>query len=402
MKIGIFSDVTVYNPPFPSGVSRFFREITTQLAKRGHKVTIFEPRVNSNQPKVKNIKKNITAHRCFALKFTNYADYPICLPFREIFFGISDELDIVHANHAGMGSFAAVASWKRRIPRVISYHTPIIHYLNYMPLPLFFLRSAWLVNFLVRSAYKRHILNIVPTQGVKNELVKRGFKGPFGFFPTCLDLQSLPKPSSKHLDAFRDRYSLNGKKVILFVGRMSPEKGVDQILHLIPPVIKKVPTAHFLMVGTGPFLELYRKRANNSDLAGHVTFTGYLSDFDLFSAISISDVGLNFSNIAQIFDMAMLEYWNYGLPLVVRKAMGIEEVVQDNENGLLFNTLIEAKDKILSLLTNAELAAKIRTNCKRTVEEKYDIRKKIVQLEKLYAYGAKIYYGYFRKKGYFK
>jgi 1,2-diacylglycerol 3-alpha-glucosyltransferase len=390
----------VYNPPFPSGVSRFFREITTQLARRGHEVTIFEPRVNYSQPKIKKIKKKITAYRCFSLKFTNYANYPICLPLKEVFFGIPFELDIVHANHAGMGSFAAVASWRRRIPRVISYHTPIIHYLNYLPLPLFFLRSRKLINAFVRLAYEQHFLNIVPTQGVKNELIKRGFKGPFGFFPTCLDLQGLPKPSSRNLDAFREKYALIGKKVVLFVGRMSPEKGVEQIFSLIPSIIKKVPDVHFLMVGTGPYLETYKKLSNNPDLAGHLTFTGYLSDIDLFTAISISDVGLIFVKEAQIFDCTILEYWSCGLPLVIRKAMGIEEVVQDNENGLLFNTLAEARAKILALLTDDALSTKIRENCKRTVEEKYDIRKNIVLLEKLYARGYREYFTAFKKRSF--
>ncbi len=400
MKIGIFSDVTVYNPPFPSGVSRFFREITTQLARRGHEILIFEPRVHPNQPKLQSITKKITAYRPFSMTWTHYSNYPICIPLKEIFFGIPFELDFVHANHAGMGTFAAVASWKRRIPRVISYHTPVIYYLNYMPLPFFFFRSKNVVNYLVRLSYKQFMLNIVPTEGVKNALIKRGFKGPFGYFPTCLDLQSLPKPSINDLDAFRERFKLSNKKIVIFVGRMSPEKGIDQMFRLLPSIAKKVPSVHFLMVGTGPYLEEYKKISQQPPFKGRITFTGYLSDFDLFTAISISNVGLIFSNIAQIFDMAILEYWNYGLPLVIRNAMGIDEVVSDNENGLLFNYLSEAKDKIIALLTNDALSSKIRANCKQTVTQKYDIRKNIIQLERLYKHGAELYYS--SLKNYFK
>jgi 1,2-diacylglycerol 3-alpha-glucosyltransferase len=398
MKIGIFSDVTVFNPPFPSGVSRFFREISMELVRRGHEVIIFEPSVYLGQPKIEQIKKNLTVHRLFSVRFTLYSNYPISVPLKEIFFGVPYELDIVHANHAGMGTFAGVASWKRRIPRVISYHTPLIHYLEYLPPVLFYLKSQALVNYLVRKTYEQFSLTIVPTQGVKNALIKRGFKGPFGFFPTCLDLASLPKPSPKALASFKQKYSLEGKKIILFVGRMSPEKGVDKIIRLIPSIRKKVPSAHFLMVGTGPFLEFYRKSIRSSGLAEHVTFTGYLSDFDLFSAINISDVGLIFVNEAQIFDMTILEYWNYGLPLVIRNAMGIDEIVTDGENGLLFSNLREARDKILALLLDENLAQRIGSNCKRTVYEKYDIRKCIIQLEQLYKQGTEAYYRDFKQQ----
>ncbi|MFX1294962.1 MAG: glycosyltransferase [Promethearchaeota archaeon] len=392
MKIGIFSEVTIYNPPFPSGVSRFFREITTQLVKRGHEIVIFEPKTYIKQPKIEKIKNKITTYRPFSVRWTNYSNYPICFPLKEIFLGIPFDLDIVHANHIGMGIFAATTSWKRQIPRIISYHTPLIHYLNYIPLPLFFFRSKKLVNFFIRLSYHRFGLTIVPTQGVKNELIRRGFKGPFGFFPTCLDLQNLPKPSTKDLDVFRQKYNLNGKKIVLFVGRMSPEKGVNQILYLIPAILKKEPNTHFLMVGTGPFLEYYKELTEKKDLNGNVTFTGYVSDFDLFTAISIANLGLIFVNKAQIFDMTILEYWNYGLPLVIRRAMGIEEIVIDNETGLLFNNLKEAKNKILALLQNKNLSDRISENCKRTVEQKYDIKKCIIILERLYRRCAEDYY----------
>ncbi|MHA1279369.1 MAG: glycosyltransferase [Candidatus Helarchaeota archaeon] len=396
MKIGLFSDVTVFNPPFPSGVSRFFRDISTQLTRRGHKVIIFEPAVYLGQAKTEFIKKNILVYRLFSVRWTLYSNYPIGVPLKELFFEVPYDLDIIHANHAGMGIYAAVTSWKKRIPRVISYHTPVIHYLNYIPSLLFFLKSQRLVNYLIRKIYEQFFLTIVPTQGVKNMLIRRGFKGPFDFFPTCLDLKSLPTPSHKTLTAFKENYSLDGKKIILFVGRMSPEKGVNQILQIIPSVIKKIPTAHFLMVGTGPFLEIYKSLARKSKITDHVTFTGYLSDFDLFSAINVSDVGLIFVNNAQIFDMTILEYWNYGLPLVIMNAIGIDEIVHDGDTGLLFSTLNEAKNAILTILSNETLAQRIRANCKRTVQEKYDIRKCICQLEALYRKGAQEYYHSFK------
>ena len=232
--------------------------------------------------------------------------------------------------------------------------------------------------------YNQFHLNIVPTQGVQNALIKRGFRGPFGFFPTCLNLGQLPSPTSQDLNAFREKFGLENKKVVLFVWRMSPEKGIDQILQLVPGIIKREPNTHFLMVGKGPYLEYYRQLTKDSKIEKHVTFTGYLSDFDLFSAISISHLGLIFVGEAQIFDMAILEYWNYGLPLVIRHAMGIDEVVHEKETGLLFSNLTEAKEKILMLLQNDDLHKSMSSNCKSTVEKNYDIRDCIKILESLY------------------
>jgi 1,2-diacylglycerol 3-alpha-glucosyltransferase len=390
MKIGIFSECVVYNPPFPSGVARFFREITTELARRGHEITLFEPASHPNLPKIAEIKENITIHRVFSIPLGKYLNFPVSLPLKEIFTDIPYKFDVVHANSAGMGVFAGITSYRQRIPRVISYHTPLIHYTNYAPLPFFFVRNKRLVNYLERLVYNSFNLTIVPTEGVKSDLQRRGFSGPFGFFPTCLDLQNLPTPSAQELKAFQERYNLLNKKVILFVGRMSPEKGVNQILKLVSPIVQAVPEAHFLMVGTGPYLEAYRQMALDLNLTKEITFTGYLSDYDLFTAISLAHMGLIFVNEAQIFDMTILEYWNYGLPLIIRKAMGIEEVVQDKYNGLLFSNLEEAKTRILSLLESDDLRQQIRANCNKTVNQHYHIRKTIVQLENLYKKSAEI------------
>ncbi len=391
MRIGIFSECIVYDPPFPSGVARFFREITTELARRGHEIVIFEPSNHPNQPQIEEIKDGITAYRVFSIALGKYLNFPMGIPVKDIFTGIPFEFDIVHANSSGIGVFAGMTSYRQKIPRVISYHTPLIQYTSYAPLPLFFLRSKRVVNFLERMMYNRFNLTIVPTRGVENALKKRGFTGPFDYFPTCLDIHRLPSPSNSEVKAFQEKYALINKQIILFVGRMSPEKGVDQILQIVPSIVQQVPDAHFLMVGTGPFLDTYKEMTQDLNLSKDVTFTGYLSDFDLFTAISLAKMGLIFVDAAQIFDMTILEYWNYGLPLIIRKAMGIEEVVKDAVNGVLFSSLEDAKNKILELLRNDALLTQIRDNCKHTVQEKYDIRKCITQLENLYEKASELY-----------
>ena len=384
MKIGIFSEMGVYNPIFPSGVSRFFREITTTLARRGHEVFIFEPRTYSNQPRMETIHNDVTIYRPFSMYFQKYLSTPVCVPLKEIFRGLPIQLDVVHANSPGIAVLAYMTSYRQKIPRVISYHTPLIQYTNYAPLPFLFLRNKSVVNYLERLVYNQFHLTIVPTQGVKNELSRRGFRGPWGFFPTCLDLQKLPNLTSQDLDAFRQRFNLFDKRVILFVGRMSPKKNIEEILQIIPAIIRQEPDAHFLMVGTGPFLEHYKQIVQAQNLTDKVTFTGYLNDKDLFTAISLANMGLIFAREAQIFDMTILEYWNYGLPLIIRNAMGIAEVVHEKENGLLFRSLQEAKNKILYLLQHDDLVTEIRANNKFTVQQNYDIKKCIVQLETLY------------------
>lgn len=387
MKIGIFSEVVVYNPPFPSGVARFFREIAEALVQRGHEVYIIEPLKDRNQPRTQCIKDKITLYHPFSINFKKYLNTTVCVPLPEIFRGLPselDDLDVVHANSPGIAVLALMTSYRKKIPRIISYHTPLIQYTSYAPLPFFFLRNRRVVNVLERLVYNQFHITVVPTQGVKNELVRRGFKGPWGFFPTCLNLQELPVFNSQDLDVFRQRFNLFNKKIILFVGRMSPEKNIEEVLQIIPAIIKQEPLAHFLMVGTGPFLEQYKQLIQAQNLSAHVTFTGYLSDRDLFTAINIAEMGLIFAKEAQIMDMTILEYWNYGLPLIIRNAMGITEIVHENTNGFLFSSLKEAVNKILYLLKHENLIAEIKSNNMSIVRQKYDIRKCIIQLESLY------------------
>ena len=69
-----------------------------------------------------------------------------------------------------------------------------------------------------------------------------------------------------------------------------PRKGQDQLIKALPEILKSIPNAHLLFVGSGAFQIKLEKLINNLSLANHVSFTGRVQYDDLTKFICVGDI----------------------------------------------------------------------------------------------------------------
>jgi glycosyltransferase involved in cell wall biosynthesis len=117
--------------------------------------------------------------------------------------------------------------------------------------------------------------------------------------------------------------------LFLYVGRLSAEKEIQQIL----PVLNAIPNSRLALVGNGP----YRQELEKIFAGTNTNFVGYLHGDDLASAFASSDAFL-FPSRTETLGLVLLEAMAAGCPVVAANSGGIPDIVSNGINGYLFET----------------------------------------------------------------
>ncbi|MFX1295009.1 MAG: glycosyltransferase [Promethearchaeota archaeon] len=388
MRIGMFSETPTFNKTLPNGISSFIEAVSPQLVKFGHEVHIFEASPFGKQKKEVQIQDGIIKHHLFSFPVKSYRGFRFPVPLGTIFKGINLKMDIIHSHGPINGLTATILGKKQNSPKVITYHTPGEHYRNYVP-PFFPIRYNIFVNLLEKWVYNSFDMVLTPAKKIRKNLINRGFNEAKIFvLPNCVNLQENHKRiTEERMQRLRDHYALDGKKLVLYVGRMSPEKRIPDIINLVPRIIEEEPDAHFLMVGKGPYLEYYRMLAHQV-APNDITFTGFVSNEDLSNLLNMGSLGIIFVDGAQVFDITLLNYWSNHLAVCARRAGGMGDVIAHANNGMLFSRQSEAFQYILTLLQDKKMCHKIGTNGYETVKKKYSVEVVTKQMLRYYKLAA--------------
>lgn len=139
--------------------------------------------------------------------------------------------------------------------------------------------------------------------------------------------------------AFRQRHGLGTHPLILTVGRLVPNKGIDTVIEALPKVLEEVPDALYVVAGTGPDRARLEAMATRLSVRSHLRFLGRIDDPELVSAYGAADVFVTLSRLeppaVEGFGLVFLEAGACGTPVVGSRSGGIEDAVADGESGLL-------------------------------------------------------------------
>ncbi len=186
----------------------------------------------------------------------------------------------------------------------------------------------------------------VPSEYYRKVFVNRGLSyGKISLFRRGVDTD-LFSPEKREEGFWARRLGIKKhQRVILYVGRVSKEKGLDTFLY----VARCFPEDVFVIVGDGPYRrEIEAKRPKN------VHLTGYMVGEELAKAYASSDVFL-FPSETETYGQVVLEAMASGLPVIVSSKGASHEHVQEGVNGLIATRPEEYVEALSLLLSNESL-----------------------------------------------
>jgi len=131
----------------------------------------------------------------------------------------------------------------------------------------------------------------------------------------------------------RNRFAHESERILLFVGRLVPEKGLDTLIEALPIVLANGLNVKLIVVGEGPQKEAYQGMVNNYDLHQKVFFAGHIDDWTLRTLYRVADVTVVPSKF-EPFGIVALEAMAAHCPLVTTTTGGLNEIVDNGGTGL--------------------------------------------------------------------
>lgn len=193
-----------------------------------------------------------------------------------------------------------------------------------------------------------------------------------------------PMQRSEEPPMLREIYGIpNSSKIVVAIGRFSPEKGMDILLEAFTLLICRSPNTHLILVGDGQEREALKKQAKRLKILRQVHFAGYSETPGDY--ISVADVFVLPSRSEGIPN-AVLESMAIGKPVVASAVGGVPEIIEDGINGRLVPpeqpTLFA--DALSEVLNDPKLSHRLSIGGRQRVCEAFKIEDRVRKLEALY------------------
>lgn len=319
MRIAIFSDTYA---PEVNGVARTLKRYTDYLEKRGIEYRLFVPESSTPVPSVPQVQ------RFTSIPFLLYSECRLAIPNpREIKQALDEfKPTLIHiATPFNLGLFGVHYGKKHGIPMIASYHTNFDDYLEYYHLT-FLKKWIWKYMYWFHRSFEKVY---VPSESTKEKLVSNNIHHEIEVWGRGVNHQ-LYSPAKRSNVFFREQFQIKEKNILLYVGRIAPEKDIRIVLetfYSLPERIKK--ETHLVIVGDGPLFRMLSEQHQSN-----ITWTGFLEGEQLAQVYASSDLFL-FPSPTETFGNVVLEALSSGLPVIGANAGGIQHLVTDGVNGYL-------------------------------------------------------------------
>ena len=367
-----------FSPAFGGSVS-VVRQLTTELVKNGHEVTI------------------ITSDLRFDLKFGEAAEASgiTVIPFRTtahlgLFIYTPSmrrwleknirNFDCVHLHtfRSYQNTLAYHCAVKHNIPYIIQAHGGILPIFEKQGLKKIYDR-VWghpmLNNASDNLACSKTESDQIRSMGVDEDKIR--------VIPICLDVTEFEDLPEK--GCFKSKYGIGQEeKVILFLGRIHKIKGIDLLIDAFYDLSKEMDNIKLVIAGPdGGFLDVLEKQAEALQIQEKIIFTGGIYASDKHAAYVAAEVYVLPSRY-EVFGLTVLEAWACGTPVLLSEGCLISEFLTDNE--IIFGPgKDQMKDLIKKLLQDDEFRLRVKNEGEQLLSGRFSWSANIEQYIECYS-----------------
>lgn len=151
----------------------------------------------------------------------------------------------------------------------------------------------------------------------------------------CVDLDRF-QPRDRDL-VLAERYGLQSSKVIMTMGRLASHeryKGFDEVIEVMPLLLKRIPNLKYLIVGDGPDRPRLEAKAAALGMSDNVIFAGYIPESEKVAHYNLANVYV-MPSMGEGFGIVLIEAAACGVPVVGSQADGSREALLDGRLGRL-------------------------------------------------------------------
>jgi 1,2-diacylglycerol 3-alpha-glucosyltransferase len=369
--------------PHINGVYYFVCRIGPMLQQRGHKVAVIAPSesVHFSNKKIDNL--DVYGVPSFSVRINPTIRIPIPFLLKSRIKQIIESFnpDIIHIQDHFPLSKAVVEVNK-------DFKIPIIGSNHFMPENF----TVLLKNKHLKKRFENYLwkgfsklfnqVNVVTTPTETGaELIRPRLKVNVIAISSGISLKFFnPFGDTRKI---QEKYFIPDKPVLLYVGRLDPEKHLEEILQAVAIAVQKINFC-FLVVGKGTSKTSLEKLSNELGITGDVLFTGFVPDEELPYFYKLSHCFI-IASIAELLSLCTLQAMASGVPVISVNAGALGELVKDKMNGYLYNegditTIVQS---IENIFTNGDEYTKMSAKSLEYVQQ-HDINKTLELFEKLY------------------
>lgn len=238
----------------------------------------------------------------------------------------------------------------------------------------------------MHDSYEKVDRFVVPSRFMEGVLIRGGFVS--GKIQVLRNFLPFPMNQNDALNSTMTGTGETGSPYVLFLGRLSSEKGPDVLLKAFSLCVEKLGDLNVVFAGDGP-MRAELERSVPSELSSRVSFTGYLRGDALRSLIKGASFVVVPSRCYENFPYSILEAFSFGVPVIGSELGGIPELVVEGSTGFLCkpddpSSLADALTRSRHMLLASLSYDDMREKCRDLVRCTCDKNRYLTSLTDLY------------------
>lgn len=349
------------------GLEKHTLDLSLELSKRGHKVyilTFAHPKGRTEEILNENLK--IYYLPCNIQESVKNQNRKFTRKLKDLM--TKYDIDLIHSQSTIVHLIDGYEELK--IPIVVTYHgfwyNSFKTRLNRRNLRGFLGAFLHLFRFLLfrKRIYDKllieadSIIVISNESKVQFEHYKPELKSKINLIYNGIDTQRFMPTSPTEV---LENLGLDKGPKLIYTGRLAEEKGLQNIIEIAPELIKNYADLKIILIGTGPYKQNLDSMVKKLKIEEHILFLGFIPNEKLHEYLSLGDIYVFPSQALEGLPISLIEAMASSLPIVASRSGGIQTLIKNNYNGLLFEPGRPKKllNKIEYLLDNPKIAQKL-------------------------------------------
>ena len=171
------------------------------------------------------------------------------------------------------------------------------------------------------------------------------------------------------------------EKTVLFLGRITIQKGPDYFVEMANKVLKFIPNTRFIIAGSGDMFENMVNTAAELGILDRFLFTGFLKGADVHRAFQIADLYV-MPSVSEPFGLVALESLKNNTPILISNQSGASEVINHALKADFWDT-DEMANKVVNALKYPELLEELKENSFKEAQ-KFNLITPAKEINKIY------------------